>query len=259
MASSPVGEISAGIGGAVSDLFAGFGTLRRSRMQAEGQRITAGGTRITAQGTRITAEGTRIGAEGTRLNAEGLRIKARGGIAEAENYDLAAELARKNEAYSMASTRIQRYQNDRQVAQALGQQRAGVAAAGFSDSGSAMDLMRDSASQGALASGVLGMQGAITAEGYEEQAKSFETMSRAGRATAAAEFGIADRTDALADRSDLIATRQDAIAASQDAIANRQDALAGDIEDAGRLEATGQFVSSAIRGVTAIAQIAAML
>src|SRR5205823_4486792 len=114
---------------------------------------------------RITAAGTRISAQSTRLSAESLRTKARGDLAEASNYDLAAGLARQNEAYTQQSTRIQQAQLDRQVTQAIGGQQASVAGAGFASSGSALDIMRDSASQGALARGVLAQQGVISEAG----------------------------------------------------------------------------------------------
>jgi hypothetical protein len=61
-----------------------------------------------------------------------------------------------NEAYTEQSTRIQQKQLDRQVTQTIGGQAASVAGAGFSSGGTALNLMRDSASQGALARGVLG-------------------------------------------------------------------------------------------------------
>src|SRR6185312_13200510 len=126
---------------------------------------------LKAQGLRITAEGTLITAQGTRLNAESLRTKAQGDLAEASNYDLAAGLAEANKAYTEQSTRLQQFQTDRQIYQAMGATRAGAAGAGFAAGGSAGDLLRDSASQGALAKATLAQQGVITEAGYEEQAK----------------------------------------------------------------------------------------
>ena len=196
---------------------------------------------MQADGLRLTAAGTRISASSTRLSAESLRTKAKGDIAEADNYDLASALARENEAYTQQSTRLQQSQLDRQLTQTIGGQRASVAAAGFSSGGSAGDIMRDSASQGALAHGVLGQQGSITEAGFEEQAKSFDTMSRAGRATAAAEYGIADKTDAIANQ--------------QDSIASRQNQLALDTQQVADDSAEGSFISSAIKGAAAVASL----
>lgn len=228
-------------GGAATDLFAGFAATTKANLTAKGQHITASGTRITEQGTRISAEGT-------DLSADSLRLKAGGDIAEAENYDLAAALARQNETYTEASTRIQQSQLDRQLTQTIGGQRAAVAGAGFSSSGSALDIMRDSASQGSLARSVLGAQGQITEAGFEEQAKSYETMSAAGRATAAGEFGIADKTN-------VIAGQQRGIADQQDVIATQQDQLASDTEAAGKQEQKADFTSAAIKGAIAVASI----
>jgi hypothetical protein len=215
------------IGGAASDLFAGLGAEAQGALQAEG--------------LQITAQGTRISAQSTELGAEGLRIKASGDLAEAGNYDIAAGLATENEQFTEASTRIQEAQSDRQVTQAIGGQAAGVAGAGFASSGSALDLMRDSAQQGALAHGTLASQGAITEAGYTEQAASFTTMANAGRATAAGEMDIASQTD-------TISTEQDALAA-------QQDQLAVQTQQAADQKATGDFIGSAIKGAAAVATL----
>lgn len=213
------------IGGAVSDIFAGMAAKDKAD--------------LSAQGLRLTAQGTLITAAGTRLNAEGLRTKATGDLAEASNYDLAEGLAQANEAYAAQSTRIQQSQLDRQITMTIGGQRAGVAAAGFAEGGSAGDLLRDSASQGALAKGVLAEQGVITEAGYEEQAKSYQTMAETGRTTAASEMDIATKTDA--------------IAAQQDQIALGQQGLANETQQAGRRAETNDFISGALKGVAAIA------
>jgi hypothetical protein len=128
------------------------------------------------------------------------------------------------------------------VTQTIGGQRASVAAAGFASGGSAGDIMRDSASQGALAKGVLAQQGVISEAGYDEQAKSFQTMAAAGRTTAAGELDIAGKTDTIANQ--------------QDAIANQQDQLATDTQNAANQQATGDFITSAIKGAAAVASIA---
>lgn len=243
-------------GGAVGDLFAGLGALDQARLKAKGLGIQASGVRLTAEGTRIGAEGTRIGAQGTRLTAQGLRLKAEGDIAEADNYDLAASYARENERFTQASTDIQASQLTRNVTMAIGGQRAATAGAGLAQSGSALDLLASSASQGSLARSVLTTQGQITEAGYDEQAKSYETMSAAGRATAAGERSIADQTDVLAARTDALADRSDQIAAGQDQIAMQTDLLAQDTLSAGKQASTGSFISAAIKGITAVASVA---
>lgn len=178
-------SIISDIGGSVSDLFGGLGA--------------------EAQGA---------------LKAKGLRIKAQGDLAEASNYDLASTLAKQNEQFTETSTAIKQAQLERSTYQTIGGQQADVAGAGFAASGSALDLLRDSASQGALTKAVAGQQGLITEAGYEEQAQSYQTMSAAARATAAGEEDLAKETEAAA-----------------------------------KTQATGDFISSAIKGVAAVASI----
>jgi hypothetical protein len=119
-------------------------------------------------------------ADAHRSKAAGLRI-------EAGNYDRSSAFAEKNEEFTETSTAIKQAQMDRDIYKTLGGQAADVAGAGFTASGSALDLMRDSASQGALMKAVGGLQGLITEEGYDVQAKNFTAMGQAARLAAAAE------------------------------------------------------------------------
>ena len=68
---------------------------------------------------------------------------------------------------------------DRAIEKTIGGQQAEVAASGFGAAGSALDLLRDSAAQGALHKAVLAQQGLITEAGYEEQAKSYNLQAEA--------------------------------------------------------------------------------
>jgi hypothetical protein len=216
------------LGGAASDLFAGLGASAQGSLQA--------------QGLQITAAGTRISAASTRLSAQGLRTKAQGDLAEAGNYDIASTLATANEQYTEQSTRVQEAQTQRQITQTIGGQQAAVGGAGFTSGGSAGDLMRDSASQGALAKGVLAQQGAITEAGFTEQANSFTTLANTGRTTAASEMDIANQTDIIAGQQDAIAAKQDQLAVQTQAAADQK--------------AQGDFFSSALKGVAAVASLA---
>ena len=91
----------------------------------------------------------------------------------------AAALAKQNEQFTEMSTAIKQSQADRNLYQALGTTRADVAGAGFAASGSALDILRESASQGAMTKAVLGEQGLITEAGYQEQAQSYTDMANA--------------------------------------------------------------------------------
>jgi len=127
------------------------------------------------------------GAVGDLFASEGHKAKAEGDRLEASNYDLASSLALQNEKFTETSTTIKQAQLDRQIYQTIGGQQADVAGAGFAASGSALDVMRDSASQGALTKAVAGQQGLITEAGYKEQAQSYTTMANAARLAANAE------------------------------------------------------------------------
>lgn len=215
------------LGGAVSDLFAGWGAQDQGALQQQGLNIQAAGTDISAESTKITAES--------------LRTKAQGDIAEAQNYDLAANLAKENAAYTTQNTRIQEYQQQRQETQTIGAQQAAEGAAGFGVGGSAFYLMRDSANQGALAKGMIGLQGAITEAGYTEQAQAFTTMADTGRTTAASEYSIANETDTISSQ--------------QRDIANQQRQLGQATADAANKKAEGDFFGSALKGVAAVASL----
>jgi hypothetical protein len=58
-----------------------------------------------------------------------------------------------------------------------------------------VDLLPDSAAQGALTKAVLGQQGLIEEAGYEEQAKSYALMAQASRMSADAEDKAATGLD----------------------------------------------------------------
>ena len=188
--------------GASNDLFKGFGDLASSDLKAKG----------------------------LNLDASGLRIKAQGDLAEASNYDLAAGLANENEQFTVASTAIKQAQLARSVNSAIGTQQSQVAGAGFAASGSALDLLRDSASQGSIAKSVANDQGMITEAGYQEQAQSYQTLATAGRAAAAGEMDIANQTDQLASET----------------------------KSAGMIAGAGDFISSAIKGAAALAPLLAL-
>lgn len=126
--------------------------------------------------------------------AKGLQIKAQGDLAEAASYDKASALATQNEQFTEQSTAIKQMQQSREISMAIGKQQSEVAGSGFESSGSALDLLRDSAQQGALTKQVLGQQGLITEAGYKEQAESYDIMSAAAKSTAAQEQDLAKDT-----------------------------------------------------------------
>lgn len=74
---------------------------------------------------------------------------------------------------------------------------------------------------------MLAEQGAIQEAGYEEQAKSYDVMSRAARGAAAGEQYVAYQTQSLAQQT----------------------------RDAGSQQATGDFAGAAMKGVAAVGSL----
>jgi hypothetical protein len=119
------------------------------------------------------------GAVDDLFAAKAYRFKAEGNRIEQQGYLQAAEFADKNVKYTDMSTGIKEVQAMREISKTMGGQEADIAAAGFSESGSALDIMRESAAQGALTQAVIGEQGEITKEGYRQQAQSFRLQAEA--------------------------------------------------------------------------------
>jgi hypothetical protein len=117
----------------------------------------------------------------------GAESKATGDFAEAANYNLAATYASQEAAFTKQSTAIQEFQETRNLSRSLGQTTADVAGAGFAEAGSALDILRDSASQGALQKAVTSEQGLITEAGYKEEQQSYENMANSAVAAGNAE------------------------------------------------------------------------
>lgn len=127
------------------------------------------------------------GAVSDLFAASGHSTKAAGDRIEADNYDMASDLALQNSKYTEDSTKIKLAQQDRELTMTIGGQQAGTAGAGLAASGSALSLLADSASQGGLTHAVLQQQGVITEAGYQEQAASYTNMAKAARMAADAE------------------------------------------------------------------------
>jgi hypothetical protein len=153
-------------GGAVSDLFSAFGA------EEQGQ-----------------------------ISSEATQLKAQGDIAEAQQYGLAQTLAQQNEQFTAQSTAIQQAQQARSTTMQIGGQQAAQAGAGFAASGSGLDILADSASQGALAKATLGQQGLITEAGYQEQAQSYGIMQSTATQAAGEEEQIAQQQKSAASTS----------------------------------------------------------
>jgi hypothetical protein len=112
---------------------------------------------------------------------------AMGSRSAAGSYGEAATIAEQNAAIAKESTVIKETQLQRQIYQTIGAQKSDIAGAGLAESGSALDLLRSSASQGALSKAIAGEQGQITVNAYNEQAQQFQAMQNAANATSTAQ------------------------------------------------------------------------
>lgn len=114
--------------------------------------------------------------------------RAAGSAAEAQAYGIAATISREQAEFTKESTAVKTFMADRQIYKAIGREETQIAGAGFEKSGTALDLLRESAQQGSLETQLLQRQGLITQESYEQQAKSYDFMKSA--AEHAADAGV---------------------------------------------------------------------
>lgn len=111
-----------------------------------------------------------------------------GQLKSAKGYQQAAQYAEENAAIAEQSAKIQGVMAQRQIFQTIGGQQSDVAANGLASSGSATDLLRSSAQQGALTKQLVANQGAINVLGYQAEAASYASMASAAKSSAAGGF-----------------------------------------------------------------------
>lgn len=116
---------------------------------------------------------------GAFANSSGYQAQATGAYAESTNYGLAADLATKNAQYTEESTAIQEAQQTRTNYQNYSGAQSDIAGAGLRQSGSGIAILQDNARQGSLAIQTLQKQGAITEEGFQEQAQAYKNLQAA--------------------------------------------------------------------------------
>jgi hypothetical protein len=106
-----------------------------------------------------------------------------GSFAQAKGYKAAAGFATENASIAEQSAKIQGYMAQRQITKTLGGQATDIAGAGLAKSGSALDVVRDSAHQGSLTKQLIANQGAINVQGYQAEAASYDAMATAAKAS----------------------------------------------------------------------------
>lgn len=97
----------------------------------------------------------------------------------AQGYRDAAASSRKNEEYSVMSTDIKMMQADRAITKTLGGQEADIASSGFTFGGSALDIIADSMSQGALTKDLIDLQGDIDLNTIQAQTRAYDLQAMA--------------------------------------------------------------------------------
>jgi len=108
--------------------------------------------------------------------------QAQGQAAEVAAYSTAEQIGLSNADLETLSGQLRAFQQQRQVAQTIGAQKAGVAAAGFADAGTAVNLMQSSLQQGYLGEQLIQFQSAITRGGYLEETAAARAESAAAQA-----------------------------------------------------------------------------
>lgn len=118
-------------------------------------------------------------------------IFAAGGLKQdAASLDKAAAMEDVNAKLTEASTDIQHAAAERDIYKVLGGQASDIAAAGFTMSGTALDLARDSARQGAITQSLIEVQGNIDTQTHLIQAQNLRAQAASARSAAnASMFG----------------------------------------------------------------------
>lgn len=111
-----------------------------------------------------------------------------GQLQSAKGYAAAAKYSAQDAEIAKQSAAIQETMAQRQITKTLGGQQADIAGAGLSASGSALDVIRDSAHQGSLTKQLIANQGQINVNGYQAESENYSAM--AGAAKTAGTGGI---------------------------------------------------------------------
>jgi hypothetical protein len=142
-----------------------------------------------------------------------------GGNAQAQTANTAAQTYANAARLSLASTQIKEAAASRGIYQSLGGIRAAAGGNGLNMGGSAEDVIRDSAHQGAIAKSVIGLQGQIDynsfmAQSSSEAAKAASAKSGGMMSTIGSIVGIAGAIfsdDDLKDDVELVRRRADGL------------------------------------------------
>jgi hypothetical protein len=161
-----------------------------------------GGTTTLADGTTTnlstnpTAAGIQAGLAQTNIQAAGNaaaeKVLAAGYTTEAGAYGTAGAISAENARVAGYAGDVLRYQTGLDVLKTTGQARAAIGASGAQQTGSAVDLLRSSYQQGALAQQLVQQQTALDIGGYLAQQAATNAEGTAAQAQAASAGKLAD-------------------------------------------------------------------
>ena len=109
---------------------------------------------------------------------------AKGDKASAASYAQAAQIATTNSQIAQNSEKTNQLQIQRQISQVGGSQEAALGMGNMAESGSGLDVMRESMQQGAIAKSEAAQQGTIQVQGYQQQAQQYQQMEDAANSAA---------------------------------------------------------------------------
>lgn len=124
------------------------------------------------------------GAVDTIFGGLGAFDTAKGYKSQAKGYERAAEISRINRGISQQASDIEMVQAERDIYRTTGAQTAAIGANNLSATGSALDILKDSAQQGSMTRQLLGRQSAIQDLAYEQEELSFLGQAEAAKAAA---------------------------------------------------------------------------
>jgi len=127
--------------------------------------------------------GLKSDAATSTANAAASTTQAAGYAAEGAAYGNAAGIAEQNAIVATLAGNVKGLQEQRTQRQTEGQQRAAAAANGFGASGSNLDIIRDSISQGYLTQQLTAMQTTLTKGGYQQEEAASVAEENAAIAT----------------------------------------------------------------------------
>lgn len=145
-----------------------------------------------AQLDRIVSGITDLNASAAEnaARATASETQAKGYLKEAEAYGTVGAIAENNATIEGVAGNIRQLQANRAVTRTVGSQRASIAAAGFANSGGALDLMQSSLQEGYLTDQLIQSQTAINQGGFLSQKAASDAEAAGARLASDAQMDL---------------------------------------------------------------------